>query len=163
MFVHTDEGRLNLAHVARIKNTGPRGGKWWRIFYGANGERLGANDDPDLDIETLMAPIVPAAPGTTVVLIYHPHTEASRPEPDDIWVETVPVLAWRCTSLGAVPIIFEDEDLRNARILHPLPDGRFLAPGDRTFETVGEAVASALQDAQEAWDLRQGNQVKVLP
>jgi hypothetical protein len=151
MFVYTREGHINLRHVARVETAWLAGGAIRHLFYNVTGDLIGKSDDQDFDIEKLTAPVVPAARGTSVVLIYRPHREASRPEEGDVWAEYVPVLGWRLTQSGAQPVIHDEVDLESARVLHPF-NGRFLCPGDQTFETVARAVADTLRDAQEVWD-----------
>lgn len=152
-FVNTKDGWINLAHVAKIKTTYTRDGQEKHLLYSVDGSLCGTTDDPDFDILVLAAPVVHAAPGSTITAIHSPHYDAAnRPKSDDVWSEKVPVLAWRCTSAGVVPVTPDDADLRYCRILHPLPNGHFFAPGDQTFESVEQAVSNTLRDAQEGWD-----------
>lgn len=160
MFAKTNDGCVNLAHVATVKTTWGRAGKQRHILFGGNGVALGEAEDDSFDVETMTAPVVPASPGTTVILIHQPHIEGQRPKTDDVWSEEVPVIAWRCLSFGAFPITLDDEDLKQTRILHPLPNGELLAPGDQTFESLDQAMANTLRDVQDQWDRRNNERTK---
>ena len=155
MFVLTNEGYINLDHVTQIKPFWKNGGDTKHILYGRDGRSLGSTEDPDFDLEALTAPIVPAAPGTTIVIIGICHSNGgARPAPDDLWREEVPVLAWRCMSRGAEPVIWDQDSLKHDTVFHRMPGGSLMIPGGCSYETRGEAEQAILEHAQEGWDLR---------
>jgi len=111
---------------------------------------------------------VPAAPGQVAYHIYACNDQRRRPEPDDIWVEVYPVLAWRITTIDykvpmpdwkrkehVSPVVLDEFTNVDDELWYPMPDGRFFWPGadDQPFAAnLDEAKAKALQNAQITWD-----------
>ena len=103
----------------------------------------------------MAAPVIPAAPGATIIVIADPDpSRDQRPTAEDVWHEELPVFAWRCTPYGAEPIVACHADLTECKIFHIMPNGTLRCPGDCIYPDMPEAVAGTLRDAQYAWDLR---------
>ena len=152
MFVSTDNGLVNLAHVARVAPSfsGDR-----HILYDTDGASIGRVNDPNFDPDLLVAPVIPAAPGTTVIVIAEPKGE-QRPTADDLWHEKIPVLGWRCMPYGAEPIVWDPETLKAGLVFHRMPDGSLVCPGAWVYSGLDQALAGLLYWEQQNWDRRHG-------
>lgn len=124
MFVSTDGGYVNLDHVAEVQYTADGRSL---LFKSADGRALGKMRDAGaIDLEELTAAIVAAAKGATAVSILVCHTD-DRPTEDDLFVERVPVVAWRLAFGGAIPVLIEPSVSTETTFIET-PDGRLLLP-----------------------------------
>jgi hypothetical protein len=154
IFIDIDHGSINLDHVARVTcNQVPLRDTTRFCFYGTAGAALGSlTTVADVDLVEITAPVVPAAAGTVAVLItVIPESRGTRPTPDDVWVERVPIVAWRLCHGGARPVLIE-QSCSNESALIEMPDGRLLSAGDCTYGDLNGAKAAILADCQREWD-----------
>jgi hypothetical protein len=81
--------------VAKLEGMSVASGPGTRLID-ANGETLGYVDSPPREVARMMAPVIPAEPGFEVVSMFLE---------EKYWrYESVPIIGWRITGGGAVPI-----------------------------------------------------------
>jgi hypothetical protein len=148
-FISTDEGWVNLSHVAVVRERHYVGQKPFLIFEAPDGRSLGRATNPDQDVETLLAEIWPAASGA-VALVVWTYSDADC-RPDSVRSQLVPITGWRLTCGTPEPVLPEEAD-GNTHALIELPDGRYLEQEGATYSDVAEAEAHILADEQSLWD-----------
>jgi hypothetical protein len=161
-FVETDEGDINLAAVATAIRSYRKtlAGETYAVLalLDARGKLLGEIGFADaIDLEAMTAPAVPAAAGA-VAAVLHAMAADDSPDgcPSEVYVEQLPVCAWRVLPGRAIPVLPE-ETPASATILLLTPEGRWLEPGGSTFGTLVEAQVSVLERAQSEWRRRREN------
>lgn len=81
--------------------------------------------------------------------------------PDHVITEPVPIVAWKLIYGGAIPVLLEAPTSRTT-VFVALPDGRLMAPEDRTVEDVAEAERVVLARAQQEWNRKQSARPKAV-
>lgn len=135
MFVYTDNGYVNLAHVTSVRNR--KGGK--TCLFGADGGLLAETQTSSHEISEINTPVVAAAQGEFAynVSIYDGTPEVTQKR----------IVAWKIypsDTMDPTPV-FSDGICNNDTILLPLPDGRVYS-GDSWYASLSEAVADILAD-----------------
>jgi hypothetical protein len=155
-FIQIEGGELNLSFVAGTQHhfRKTKDGRCYKAisFYDAQKRLLGHIEHADgIDLEEITAPVVPAAPGVVAAVL---HTMTSDDNlggcPEEIYVELLPIVAWRLLPERAVPVLL-DETSPTSIILLMMPDGRWLEPGDSSYATLDEAETALLKRAQADW------------
>jgi hypothetical protein len=153
-FISTDEGWVNLSHVAVVRQRHYVGQKPFLIFEAPDGRSLGRATNPDQDVGTLLAEIWPAA-SRAVALVVWTYCDANHDgRPDSVRSQLVPITGWRLTYGTPEPVLPEEAD-GNTRALIELPDGRYLEQEGATYADVADAEAHILADDQSFWDATQ--------
>ena len=112
-----------------------------------------------LNVEGLTSELIPATSGTKACIISVDDTD--RPTTKDVWVEWMPILAWRFragSTCDPDPVLPEGGS--DGRILIELPDGKLLSVMDRTYDDLDDAKVTILAMAQGDWDAKQARKAK---
>jgi hypothetical protein len=151
-FIRIDGGWLNAAHVSRIRQRFFKG-QAPELVFERDGKEVGKLTDPTGDIEALLAPVIPAAPGAAAFIMAPLSSDDSvfDGRPDHIYTERVAIVGWRVLSEAAVPI-FAEPRCDNETVFIEFPDGRLVAPDDMSYSSREAAEAGLLARAQRDWD-----------
>lgn len=151
-FVATIEGEyVNLDLVSYAKPVNTRDGHRETVLFAAAGNALGrCYGHPDF--ESLTAPVMPAEPGTVVIIISI--SSEGRPGSDDVFIRRMPVIAWRVGPMSPVTPVCIEEIAESEAWFLPLPSGELLYQDDQIFGSIERAADNCLLRAQVAWDGR---------
>jgi hypothetical protein len=148
-FIEVDSGWVNASLVARIEYQKCRNPGL--LFYSADKSVIGKKTcHSDFDPSDL-APIVPAAPGSTAVIIL---VVSSGDRPNEVMSFVRPIVAWRIVEGVAIPVLTE-KPASSEHILIRSEDGTLTeSNGIGSFKSVQDAESYFLRDAQQKWDPR---------
>lgn len=150
-FIPTDEGWINLTHVASVRLRQYKGEKPFLTFAAPDGSSMGCLTDPQQDIEALLAEVWPAAQGTVALVIWTYCNATPNGRPDTVRSQSQPIAGWRLTYGTPLPVLLE-EACGNARVFIELPGGCYLEQEGATYADVADAEANVLADDQADWD-----------
>jgi hypothetical protein len=147
-FVETDDGWVNLDHVLKVERAkvGER-----LLFLDRAGEIVAKLDSRGIDANELLAPVMPAAPGTAAVCIWVA-TDEGRPEEKDVIVTERAVIGWRFGYHEYPTPVLCEPWTPGEHVLLRQPDDSLVIADDCTFASVEDAKAGLLAHAQRRWD-----------
>ena len=156
-FVELDDGTfLNLDLVARARGVGREDGVALVALFDARGDRLGDLETySDVDFNTYVAPIVPAAPGAVAIRVWVDVDAEERPTQGDICEDRATIVAWciRFRFPRGATAIFVDGFGDEKMVLIEAPDGGVFWQADgQRFAGIEEAKAWLLGWRQREWD-----------
>jgi hypothetical protein len=140
-FIETDDGWVNLRYVRLIRRL--KGGR--AVAFTEYGERYEMFAPGDHLLELACA-VVPARPDDYGVAIYVT-PESGEPVDADLWVEQMPIVAWRIPASGDALPVFAEAPAGEVLLVLPRARGGFIAPDDQSFDTLEQAKAEALSRA----------------
>lgn len=155
-FIEVDDGFINLAFVARIKQA-PIGQTVKSIFYGADGERLGEHMG-EVTQAGLNALVVPAPPGYVVVGV------SVDEEGTYIFEDDVLAFHLDTSEYGLVPYTIDGSPRASWPSAWAIrtPAGKLVCPGDTTFESLDEFVATVVKRFKAEQERSNKEQVKAI-
>ncbi len=126
-FIETTRGvHINVSEIVRIE-PGPKEG-WNSYVVDREGARYAVQR---FDVENLLeegdAICVSSRPGDRAVMAYFD----DHKDPQEGWLDVLPIIAWRVEGEVAVPIFIEAPSTSYVGML--LEDGRVICPEDCTF------------------------------
>ena len=147
-FIEVDDGWVNASHVARIelqkcKNPG-------LLFYSADKSVIGKKTCHSGFDPSDIAPIVPAAPGSTAVII---SASNGNDRPSEALSWTYPIVGWRISEGAGTPIL-TDQITSDDHVLIQSKDGSLIGKEGAVFANIAEARDHVLRLAQQSWDQR---------
>lgn len=149
---------VNLDYVVQVvqnRDTGKHD------LLDADGHCLGSVDASyGLPIDTLLAPIIPAAAGAWVY-VFTNYADRARPTKDHITSERSQVIAWHAVDQYPEPILLEPV-CHNQTIMFPEPDGRVVHRFVSYYDDLNSALAGFLENCQSDWDRDHPQPVKRL-
>jgi hypothetical protein len=151
-FVETNDGWVNLAHVAKIKERNNHANSGL-IFYGVDGKVLGAKSclDEPFNPSDISPVVVPAAPGSMAVVIWAVNNEEECPYETE--TETFPIVAWAIVEGVGRPILPNKGLMDDGAVVFiQLDDGRLVESCDGICANLTEAQEYVLNNARVKWD-----------
>jgi hypothetical protein len=144
MWVDTDKGWLNLDHVLRIVRGRKENGRRHYQAYAADGASGYFELSEARDLEEILFPIIPAAPGVLAHFLYFDDDNLDEPP----LVEVFPVIGWRChQELERHPVLPADQDFEGVCALE-MPDGRFYLPYENSYANREAWIEDARKQAK---------------
>jgi hypothetical protein len=128
---------VNLDHVRELRRhwtNDPEQRAVTIIYTDGSSERIKTDPDVTYEIETFLAPVVPAAPGFERICYWHDKGDHG-PVPADVLanIDRDPIVAWRIERPDPTPISLELNESTGVGKAILRPDGQVVDPGGQSW------------------------------